>query len=86
MALQKNEDHWGVGFNYWKILRIEPDYATDYTTAVVALYKDEDARLESVGNILKTITVQASGMYETRVEMYPRCKAEGEYLYGAIDC
>lgn len=42
--------------------------------------------LHSVANILKTITVSASGLQETRSDMYTQCKAAGQYLEGASDC
>jgi len=85
MALQKNEDFNGITCNYWKILRIMPDYVLNSTTAILGLYLDSSTRGADVDNVVDMIKISASGLHETRLDMYPLCTAAGAYLEGASD-
>ena len=86
MALQKNEDFSGITCNYWKILKLTPDYVEGQTSAILGLYKDADTRNADINNIVKEVKIWADGVQETRADMYPLCKASGVYLEGADDC
>jgi len=85
MALQKDENFNGITCNYWKILNLTTDYLNETTTALLGLYKDSSTRSDDIDNVVDTIKIVASGINESRADMYPECKGAGEYLENASD-
>ena len=74
MALQKTYNFKGIDFNYWKIISSTSNALSNTMSVTIALYYNQQSRLNSTDNLFETRQYVFNGTDLKRSDIYPLIK------------